>query len=166
MFASECSRDDAGFNLNPASPNLNAVPGDPDTLERVSHTQTVDVESDLTRGVVDPMVDTRTHLEGAVVEILVDTDDNWLVDDGFIKEGRDPHVELQEPGISRLATPEEAESLTLLSSPPPITPEAARTQRLAAVSTGMPANLQPEDGADLELPHDTLQPNEAREAGA
>jgi hypothetical protein len=34
-------------------------------------------------------------------------------------------------------------------------------QHLAAVSTEMPANLEPEDGADLELLHDTLQPNKA-----
>jgi hypothetical protein len=112
------------------------------------------------------MVDARTHSEWADTEILVDMDNNWLAEDGTVEEDRNPHVELQELGISRLATPEEAESLTLLPSPPPITPEAARIQRLAAVSTGMPANLQPEDGADLELPHDTLQPNEAREAGA
>jgi hypothetical protein len=109
------------------------------------------------------MVDARTHSECADTEILVDMNYNWLAEDGTVEEDRNPYVEL---GISRLATPEEAESLTLLPSPPPISPEAARTQRLAAVSTGMPANLQPEDGADLELPHDTLQPNEAREAGA
>lgn len=77
MFTSECSRDDAGFNLNPTNPNPSTVQGDPDTLDGVAHTQTVDVESDLTRGdVADPMVDARTHLEGTGTEILTDTDDN------------------------------------------------------------------------------------------
>jgi hypothetical protein len=129
--------DDAGFNLNPASPNLNAVPGDPDTLERVAHTQTVDVESDLTRGVADPMVDTHTHLEGAVAEILVDTDDNWLVEDGFIEEDRDPHVELQDPGISRLPRYTTGSRVLHLAA---ITtthhPRGCQTQRLEAVNTG------------------------------
>ena len=39
MFTGECSRDDAGFNLNPSNPNPNpnAVPGDPDTLKGVAH---------------------------------------------------------------------------------------------------------------------------------
>ena len=95
MFTSECRRDDAGFNLNLTNPNPNAVPGDPDALKGVAHTQTVDVESDLTRrDVADPMVEARTHLEGAGTEILADTDDNWLVEDGSVEEVRGPHVEL------------------------------------------------------------------------
>jgi hypothetical protein len=56
MFTSECSGDDAGFNLNPVKPNPNAVPGDPNILEGVAHTQTVDVELNLTQDVAEPMV--------------------------------------------------------------------------------------------------------------
>ena len=53
---------------------------------------------------------------------------------------KDPHVELQEPGVSHFATPEEDMFLTLPSLPPTITPEAARTQRSLAVhrDTGHP----------------------------
>ena len=47
------------------------VLGDLDTLEGVAHTQTADVESDLTRDVADPMVDVC-----ADTEILMDMDEN------------------------------------------------------------------------------------------
>ena len=91
MFTNERSRDDVGFNLNPTNPNPSTVQGDPGTLEGVAHTQTVDVESDLTRGdVAGPMVDARTHLEGTGTEILTDTDDNWLAEDGLSKRTEAP----------------------------------------------------------------------------
>ena len=62
------------------------------------------------------MVDARILLEGTGTEILADTDGNWLMEDATVEVDRDPHVELQKPGVSHLATPEEAENLTLLPS--------------------------------------------------
>ena len=76
-----------------------------------------------------------------------------------------PCIKLQEPGVSYPATQENARSLTLSISPPPITLEAARMQHLLAVNAGTPATPEPEDhGADLDPPpHNTPPPNEATE---
>jgi len=86
--------------------------------------QTGDVEPDLTRVVADPSMDAHAHPEGAEPEVLMDTEgDQLLEEDGTvgenasIEEDRDPHVELQEPGVSHLATLEEAEFLTFMPSP-------------------------------------------------
>jgi len=49
-----------------------------------------------------------------------------------------PRVELQDPGVSCLATQEDAGSLTLPSPIPPTTPEAASMQHLPAANTGAP----------------------------
>ena len=65
-----------------------------------------------------------------------------------------PRVELQEPGVSHLTTPEDNMSLTL--SLTPTIPEAASTQSSPAVNTMMPGILETVRRADLDPPpHDT-----------
>jgi len=121
----------------------NAEQGESDTLKGVAHTQTVDVEPDLTRGeVADPM-DARAHLEGAEPKFLMDMEGDWLLEEegtagenASVEGDRDPRVELQEPGVSRLATPEEVEFLTSpSSSSSPPDSEAASTQHSPVVNT-------------------------------
>jgi len=80
--------------------------------------------------------------------------------DASVEGDRNPRVELQEPGVSYLATQENAGSLTLPLSPPPITLEAARTQFLPVVNAGTLATPKPEDrGTNLDPP----PPDEAAE---
>jgi len=113
------------------------------------------------------------HLEGAGPEVLMDAEEDRLLEveeDGTtgktvsVEGDMDPHIGLQEPGVSCLAMQEVAGSLTM-SSPPPTTPEAASTQRSLAVDTETPAIPVPEHGVDLEPQlHDTpLLPNEGME---
>ena len=116
------------------------------------------------------------HLEGAEPEPLMDGEEDQSLDvdeDGAARKAASvegdvsPRVELQDPGVSCLATQEVAGSLTISSSspPPPTTLEAASTQRSLAVDTETPAIPVPEHGADLKRqPHDTPPPpNEAAE---
>lgn len=65
------------------------------------------------------------HLESTEPEVLMDAEgDRSLEEDGAARENasvdedEDPHVELQEPGISYLATSEEGK---FLASPPSFT---------------------------------------------
>jgi hypothetical protein len=115
-------------------------------------------------------INANTHFEGAEPQDSMDEGIGRLVEveeDGAARktagvEGdTDPRIELQEPGVSCLATQENTGSLTLSS--PLTTPEAARTQRSSAVNTGIAATPEPEDrGADLDpQPHDPPQPEEA-----
>ena len=103
-----------------------------------------------------------THPVGTGPEVLLEEGgtaekDACTEDDGI------PRGELQEPGVSHLTTPEEAESLT--SSPPShITPEAASMQRPPAVNTMTPGILQPDRRAGLEPPHDTPPPTTSEAA--
>jgi hypothetical protein len=82
-----------------------------------------------------------------------------------VKEDRDPHIELQEPGVSHLAMLKENESLTIPPSSPPPLYKAAWTQRSPAVNTRTPAIPEPASGAHLvpPLPHDPPPPDEAAE---
>jgi hypothetical protein len=75
--------------------------------------------------------------------------DVLLVEDGTARENagikgdEDPHVELQEPWVSHLTTPEEVKFLT--SSPSPSQPtilEAASMQSLLAINTMTPGILE------------------------
>jgi hypothetical protein len=76
-----------------------------------------------------------------------------------------PHVELQEPGVSHLTTPEEVKFLTSSLSPSPhIILEAASTQCPPAVNTTTPGIPEPDRHADLELPHDTQPPTTSEAA--
>ena len=107
-------------------------------------------------------------------ELLMDVEEDHSLkveEDGATRKAsrveRDvsPCVELLDPGVSCLATQEDAGSLTLSSSSPPTNPEAAGTQRSPAANTGTPDIPVPDHGANLELqPHDTPPPpNEAAE---
>ena len=112
-----------------------------------------------------PDANACVHLESTEQEDLMNVKEDWVYkleegtarENASVKEDRDPCIKLQEPGVSYLATQEDAESLTLSSSPP-ITLETARMQCSPAINTGTPAIPEPEDcGMDLELqPHDTL----------
>jgi len=108
------------------------------------------------------------HLKGAEPEPLMDTEEDCLLkveEDGAIGKAASvegdisPCVELQDPGVSCLATQEDAGSLTLSSSPPPTTLEAASMQRSPAASTGMPNIPVPDHGTDLEpqLPNEAVE---------
>jgi len=156
--------------------------------------QIVGMEPDLIRGeVANPKTKARAHLEGAEPEALMDTEVDWLLEEegtagenASVEEGRDPLVELQEPGVSRLVTPEEVEFLTLLSSSSSSSSpdsEAASTQRSPVVNTWtsatpeldsddewedfrteLEAMEEPVRGADWDPPlHDTPPPDEAAE---
>jgi len=146
----------------PSYPNVN-------TPEGVAHG-----EPDLMPGEdINSNVNTPVHLEGMGPEVLMDAEEDQpyvLEEDGVtrentsVEEDGDPHIELQEPMVSHLAMQEKAGSLTLLSLPPPTTPEAASMQHSPAVNTGTLAIPEPDHGADLEpQPHDTPWPNEAAE---
>jgi hypothetical protein len=156
MFTSECSGEDAGFNLNPTKPNPNAVPGDPDTLEGVALTQTVDVELDLTRDVADPMVNT----------LKAQGQRSWWIQTtiGWWKMGRLKGARILMSSCKRLQSAAPLRQSKQSRSPccHHHRPSPRRLPgHLAAVDTGVPANLEPEDGTDLELLHDRLQPNKA-----
>jgi len=117
------------------------------TPEGVAHT-----EPDSTPGEeTDPNTDARAHLEGAGPEILLE--EGTIGENASVEEDRYPRVELLEPGVSRLATPEEVEFLTSLSSSSsssssssPTTFEAARMQHSPVVNAGMPAIPEPDRG--------------------
>jgi len=144
-------------------------PGDPNvnTPEGVAHPElnsTPGEEIDL---------NASAHLEGVGPEVLMGTEEDRSLEveeDGAtgktisVKGDIGPCVELQEPGVSCLATQENARSLTLPSPPPPTTLETASTQCSPAANTGTPDIPVPDHGTDLELPpHDTPLPNKAAE---
>ena len=92
-----------------ANPNVVVVPGEPDTLKGVAHTQIVGIEPDLTRGeVADPRMGACAHPEGAEPETLMEAGVDWSLEEGTarehtsIEEDKDPRIKLQEPGISHL----------------------------------------------------------------
>jgi len=154
-------------------------PGDPstNTPKGVAH-----AEPDSTPGeVFDPNANAPVHLEGAGLGFLMDAEEDRpyvLEEDGIawenasVEEDRDPRIELQEPGVSHLAMPEEdmfltsslSSSSSSSSSSSPITPKTASMQCSPAIDTEMPATPEPDYGMDLEpQPHDRLPPNEATE---
>jgi len=108
------------------------------------------------------------HLEGAGPEVLMEEEHDRSLkveEDGTagktdsVEGDMGPRVGLREPGVSRLATQEDAGSLTLPSPTPPTSPEATSTQRSPAANTGTPDIPVPDHGADLEpQPHDTPPP--------
>ena len=115
-----------------------------------------------------PNVKTRAHPDIAEPEVLKDAEEDGTAGKTVSAEGdMEPCVRLREPGVSYLATQEDAGSLTLSTPIPPTTLEAASTQRSSAVNTAMATSPEPErgHGTDLELPpHVTLlPPNEAAE---
>ena len=119
-----------------------------------------------------PDANTCVHLESTEQEDLMNAKEDWVykLEEGTarentsVEEDRDPCIELQEPGVSYLATQENTKPLTLSSLPPPITLEAARTQCLPAVNTGTLATPEPEDhSADLELQPYDMPTNKAIE---
>ena len=60
------------------STNPSAEPDEPDALGNV--------EPDLTREVADPKMNARAHLEGAESETLIDTEGDWLLEEGIAGE--------------------------------------------------------------------------------
>ena len=154
-----------------AEPDLQTgQPGNPNanTPEGVAHG-----ERDLMPG-EDTNPNVSAHLEGAEPEVLMGAEEDRSLEvkedeaarkAASVKGDISPRVELQDPGVSCLATQENAGSLTMSSSPLPTTPEAASTQRSLAVDTETPATLVPDHGADLEpQPHDMPPlPNEGAE---
>ena len=129
-------------------------PGDPNanTLEEDTH-----VEPDSTPGEdTNPDANTPVHPEGMGPDVLL-VEDGTAQENAGIEGDKDPHVELQEPGVSHPTTPED-NVLLILSSPPHIIPEAASMQRSPVISTMTPGILEPDRRADLELPHDTPPP--------
>jgi hypothetical protein len=171
-----------------------AISGEPDPIKDVAHTHNDRTEPDIqSRQPGDPNVNTPkgvahaelgsmpgeevdldapAHLGSAGPEALMDEEEDRLLkveEDGAARKAVSvegdigPHVELQKPGVSYLATQENAGSLTL-SSPPPITQEAASMQRLPAVNIGTPKTPERDRGTDLDPPlHDTPPPDEAVE---
>jgi len=86
----------------------------------------------------NPDMDTHAHLDSVGPELSMDRKEDHSLEveeEGITRENASveqdigPCVKLQDPGVSPLAMQEEVRSLTLPSSPPPITPEAASTQR-------------------------------------
>ena len=156
-----------------AEPDLQEQPGDlnANTPKGVAHP-----EPDLMPGEdIDPNVNAPVHLEGTGPGVLMDAEEDrpedMLEEDGItrenasVKEDRVPHIELQESGVSHLATPEEDMFLTLSSSSPPTTSDAARAWRSLAVNTGTLAIPILDQGAVLEpLPHDMPVPNKGVES--
>src|SRR5260221_13204809 len=94
------------------------------------------------------------HLEGAGPELSMDGKEDHSLEveeEGIAGENASlegdigPHVELQDPGVSPLATQEDVGPLTPPSSPPsPITPEAASTQCSPAANMGTSATPEPD----------------------
>ena len=70
----------------------------------------------------------------------------------------DPHVKLQEPRFSHLATPEEAEFLTLPSSPSPPTSRRMLVRSAPVANTAASAIPESDHGADLALLQGTPLP--------
>ena len=156
-----------------AHAELDSTPGEEtirnaNTPEGVAHT-----ELDFMSGeVVNPKTDARVHLEGAGPDVLVDEEDDQLLEveengatrkTASVEGDMDPRVELQMPGVSYLATQENARSFTLSPPPPPppTTSEAASMQRSPAVNAGTLAIPEPNHSANLEpQPHNTPPPDE------
>ena len=99
------------------------------------------------------------HPVGTGPDVLLG-EDGTVGKDACIEEDGVPRGELQEPGVSHLTTPEEAEFLT--SPPSHTTPEGASMQRSPAINTMTPGILQPDRRAGLEPPHDMPPPNHFR----
>jgi len=141
-----------------AEPDLQGQPGDPNanTPKGVAHPEPVSMPGED----INPNPNAPMHLEGMGPEVMLE-EGGIAGENASVEEDRVPRIELQEPGVSHLATPEEDMLLTSLSSPP-LTPETAGTQRSQAVNAGTPASPVPEHGADLEPPpHDMPPPREA-----
>ena len=138
-------------------------PGDPsaNTPKGVAHP-----EPDLMPGEdIDPNANAPMHLEGLGPEVMLE-EGGIAGKNASVKGDRDPLVKLQESGVSHLAMPEEVTFLTSsLSSPSPTTSDAARTQHLPAVNTGMSAIPIIDHGVILEPPpHDMPLPNKGAES--
>ena len=132
----------------PGNPNMN-------TPEGVTH-----AGLDSMPGEVDPITNMPVHIKGMGPEVLIEEEDDCLLEvekDGAtgkaasVEGDVSPHVKLQGPGVSCLATQENARSLTLPSPMPPTTPEAASMQHSLAANTGMPDISVPDHSADLVL---------------
>ena len=135
------------------------------------------------KGVAHPELDstweeiemnTPTHLEGAGPDALMEEEVDHLLEVEeeeaarkavSVKGDTGPCIELQDPGVSCLATQENARPHTLPSPTSPTTLEAASTQCSLAIDIETLAIPVPDHGADLEPQlHDTLPlPNEAVE---
>ena len=149
---------------------LKAIPGESGAIEEGAHAHDDRAESDLKEGQpggpnmhapegvahsepdstweeLDP--NAPVHLRGMGPEVLLEVE-GIAVQNASVEGDRDPLFDLQEPGVSHLATQEKARSLILPSPTPPTTPEAASTQRSPAANTGTPAIPVPDHSADLE----------------
>ena len=106
---------------------------------------------------IDLNANAPVHPVGTWPDVLLEEDET-VGENASIEGDEVPHVELQEPGVSRLTTPE-VKFLTSSSPPSPhIIPGAASTHRSPAVNTTTPGIPEPDRRADLELPHDTPPP--------
>ena len=149
--------------------------GHPGNPNNITPEGVAPAEPDSTPGEdANPDTDACAHLDGAGSELSMDgkedhslevEEDGIAGDNASVEGDIGPRVELQDPGVSPLATQEDVGLLTPPSPSPPPTPEAASTQRSPAVNAGTPAIPEPEDrGADLDPPpHDTPLPDEAVE---
>src|SRR5712691_238336 len=116
------------------------------------------------------------HLEGAGPELSMDGKEDHSLEveeEGIARENASvegdigPRVELQDPGVSPLATQEDVGSLTPPSSPPtPTTPEAASTQRSPAVNSGTSATPEPDSDNDDEWDTFRAETSGAEDEGA
>ena len=135
------------------------TPGKPGAIKR----QPGDLNANTPKGVAYRELDSMsgeditnnacTHLKGTEPETLLEKE-GIAKENASVKEDSDPRIELQESGVSHLATLEEDKFLTTSSSLPSTTSKAARMQHSLAINTGMSAIPEPEDSADLEPPPD------------
>jgi len=133
---------------HPGNPNVNTPEG------------VAPAEPDSTPGEdADSNTDARAHPYGAGSELTMDGKEDHSLkveeeeiagDNASVERDMGPRVELQDPRVSPLATQEEVGSLTPPSSPPPITPEAASTQRSPVVNTGTSATPEPDSDNEAE----------------
>ena len=131
---------------HPGNPNVNTpkgvAPAEPDSMPGEDAT-------------TNPY--TPAHLEGVGPEPSMDGKEDHSLkveEEGIagknasIERDIGPRVELQNPGVSPLATQEDVGSLTPPSSPSPLTPEAASTQRSPVINTGASATPEPDSDGD------------------
>ena len=136
--------------------------GDPNTntSEGVAHAE----PDSMPEEEIDLNANAPVHPVGMGLDVLLE-EDGTAGENASIEGDEVPHVELQEPGVSHLTTPE-VKFLTSSSSSPHIIPEAASTQRSPAVNTGTPAIPDPEGSTDLVPPPPPRPPDKAAEPNA
>ena len=151
-------------------------PGELDALRAATHAQLVSMELDLLLGLSgNPKEDAHTHLASVEPNNLqTKRDEDCLLEvegeetaiNTTIKEGTDPHVNLQGNGVSHLTMLKEDIFLTFSLSPLHNTLEAARIQCSPSINSGMPAIEEPEltNYTNMVLlPLNTPLPKEATE---